>query len=257
MSDFGYNESTLASKNALLPILYWVHHKGLTGGLTSQISLREERDAMRRWLHIMLLKRIFGGAADTILAAIRRAFVGEDFGKVFIKPELSEFPYDAIGGILKTQGKDPQINDEFIDALLYTQYEELQSFTILALLAPNLDYKNGNFHKDHLHPASAFKRRSTLVSAGLRPEVIDFYRDARNWNSILNLRFLDANENQSKQDQDLTNWVAMEAKRQQVSDAKFCLDREIPDPSLLPFDKFPDFITERRKLLGQRIRTLL
>ena len=27
----------------------------------------------------------------------------------------------------------------------------------MALLAPNLDYKNGDFNKDHLHPESAFK----------------------------------------------------------------------------------------------------
>lgn len=257
VGDFGYDESTLASKNALLPILYWIHHKNLTSGLTTQISLREERESMRRWLHVMLLKRIFGGAADTILAAIRKAFVGDDFGKIFVKPELTRFPHDAIGVILKTQGKDPQITEEFIDALLYTQYEELQSFTILALLAPNLDYKNGNFHKDHLHPASAFKRKPGLTSAGVRPEDIDFYHDARNWNSILNLRFLDGNENQSKQDRKLGEWVTMEAKRQQISEAKFCSDRQIPDPSLLAFDKFRDFISDRRRLLGQQLRALL
>src|SRR6185312_12778239 len=131
VSDFGYNESTLASKNALLPILYWVHHKGIAAGVASQVPLREEREAMRRWLHVVLLKRIFGGAADTILAAIRRAFVSEDFGRVFVKPDLLRFPHEAINGILKAQGKDPQITDEFIDALLYTQCEELQSFTIL------------------------------------------------------------------------------------------------------------------------------
>lgn len=257
VSDFGYNESTLSSKNALLPILYWIHHKGLAPGLVSQIFLREDRNLMRRWLHIMLLKRVFGGAADTILAAVRRAFIGDSFGQSFLRSELSEFPYDAIGAILKAQGRDPQINEEFLDALLYTQCEELQSFTILALLAPNLDYKNGSVHKDHLHPASAFRRKSGLVSAGVQPEDIDFYRDARNWNSILNLRFLDANENQSKQDSSLAEWVTTEAERQQISEAKFCSDRQIPAPSLLGFDKFRDFIAQRRQLLGRQLRDLL
>jgi hypothetical protein len=255
--DSGYNESTLTSKNALLPILYWIHHKGLAAGITSQVSLREERATIGRWLHLMLLKRIFGGSADTILAAIRRAFVGSDFGRIFVKPELSVFPYAAIGEILKSQGKDPQVTAEFIDALLYTQYEELASFTILALLAPHLDYKNGNFHKDHLHPASAFRTKSELVSSGVRSDDLDFYRDGKNWNSILNLSFLDANENQSKQHQNLAHWVAMEAKRQQISEAKFCSDRLIPDPSLLAFDKFRDFISKRQRLLGQQLRALL
>ena len=37
----------------------------------------------------------------------------------------------------------------FVDSLLCTQYEDTQAFTILALLAPNVDDKNGGFHKDH------------------------------------------------------------------------------------------------------------
>jgi uncharacterized protein with ParB-like and HNH nuclease domain len=34
---FGYDESTLTSKNALLPILYWIHHKKLAAGVTSLV----------------------------------------------------------------------------------------------------------------------------------------------------------------------------------------------------------------------------
>ena len=43
------------------------------------------------------------------------------------------------------------------------------------------------------------------------------YEDTKNWNSILNLAHLDANENQSRQDKDLGTWVAKEAERQSVS----------------------------------------
>jgi hypothetical protein len=43
-----------------------------------------------------------------------------------------------------SQGKDPQITEEFIEPLLFTQKDAKQAFSILALLAPNLDYKNGN-----------------------------------------------------------------------------------------------------------------
>jgi hypothetical protein len=187
-------------------------------GLTSQVSLRDERQVMRRWLHTVLLRRAFGGAADTILATIRKVFVGDDFGKSFVKPELLQFPRNAIGGILRVQGKDQQITEELIDTLLSTQFEDLQSFTILALLAPDLDYKNGNFHKDHLHPASAFKKRAARAAAGMRPEDSELYGDTDNWNGILNLRFLDANENKSKKDGSLYDWVEREAKRQMVSD---------------------------------------
>ena len=42
--DFGYNDKSLTSKNAVLPIIYWVHHKHLAAGLTTKVGLRDERD---------------------------------------------------------------------------------------------------------------------------------------------------------------------------------------------------------------------
>jgi hypothetical protein len=62
-------------------------------------------------------------------------------------------------------------------------------FPLLALLHPNLDYKNNNFHQDHLHPAEEFVQLSDTdkVVYGWR-----FY------NSICNLQMLDDNENMSK-----------------------------------------------------------
>ena len=100
----------------------------------------------------MLLKGIFGASADTVLAPIRKAFIEQEFGKPFLRADLNQFPGDRIEAILQQHGKDPGVSEEFIDSLLYTQYEEKQAFSIPALLAPNLDYRNGDFHKDHLHP---------------------------------------------------------------------------------------------------------
>jgi uncharacterized protein with ParB-like and HNH nuclease domain len=196
--DFGHTDTSLTSKNTLLPVVYWVHHKKIADVVTSRVGLRPDRDIMRAWVHTMLLKGIIGaGSADTVLAAIRRAFVGESsFGDSYLATGLETFPAVAIAHILRTQGKDPQITDEFIDALLFTQKDARQAFTVLALLAPHLDYKNGNFHKDHLHPETAFGRRK-LASAGVGPDDIEFYADPKNWNSILNLAHLDANENKS------------------------------------------------------------
>jgi len=255
--DFGYNQTSLTSKNALLPIIYWIHHKNLSKGIASQVSLRSEREIILRWLHTVLLKGVFGSAADTILAAIRRAFVGDEFKAPFVKPGIDRFPAEAIAGITRAQGKDPQITDEFIDALLSTQYEEKEAFTILALLSANLDYRNGNFHKDHLHPASAFRKRQ-LLAAGVVDGNLPFYQDATNWNSILNLSHLDGNENKAKQDKSLLDWASAEAKHQKATLTKFCNDHLLPnDPSILEFSRFSEFITERRKILGQRLRELL
>jgi hypothetical protein len=131
--------------------MYWVHHKRLAEGLTSKVGLRPERDVIRRWLHTALLKGIVGTSADTILAAIRRAFT-DAFANPYIKRELKSFPRQEISVMVKAQGRDPQISDDF---------------------SPNLDYKNGDFHKDHLHPASAFRRKN-LLKAGLTGMTLSF-----------------------------------------------------------------------------------
>ena len=255
--DFGYNDNSLTSKNTILPVVYWVHHKGLAKGLTSRVGLRPERDILRAWVHTMLLKGIIGaGSADTVLAAIRRAFIADTFGDPYVRPELESFPTAGIAHILKTQGKDPQITDEFIDSLVVTQKDARQAFTILALLAPHLDYRNGNFHADHLHPASSFRKRS-LTASGVQPSELFFYQDTDNWNSILNLSHLDANENQSKTDTPLAKWAEKEAKRQKVSPSKFCSDHLLPEMDVLDFSQFPKFIQERRNILGDRLRQLL
>jgi len=257
VKDFGFDDVSLTSNNALLPIVYWVHHKGLAQSIGSQIALRDERDLIRRWLHIVLLKQIFGTHADTILAAIRRAFFVGDFGAQYVKPGRDKFPADDIGKVLVQHGKDQQVTKEFIESLLETQYEEKQAFSILALLAPTLDYKNGDFHKDHLHPKNTFKKRQ-LTAAGISGEDTDFYMDPINWNSILNLRHLDANENMSKQHTALSDWVRQEAKRLKMLETEFCINRQLPeDQTLLELSRFRDFIAERRKILSAALRSVL
>lgn len=254
---FGYNEKSLTSKNALLPIIYWIHHKGLAGGITSQIALRTDRGRIGRWLHVMLLKGIFGASADTVLAAIRKAFLDQEFGKPFLRTDLEGFPADRIAAILQQQGKDPGVSDEFLDSLLYTQYEDKQAFSILALLAPSLDYRNGDFHKDHLHPASTFSRQR-LIDAGVQQSDLNFYLDPKNWNTIINLAHLDSNENKSKQDKPLIEWVTEEVQRQQGTYEKFCDDHRLPaENGVLSLLQFSKFVEARRSILRKSLKQIL
>ena len=87
------------------------------------------------------------------------------------------------------------------------------AFSILALLAPNLDYSNrADFHKDHLHPKEAFSKKK-LAEAGIRDDDLEFYSNKGNWNSILNLRHLDGNENKAKGKSSLIAWAQQQAKQ--------------------------------------------
>ena len=51
----------------------------------------------------------------------------------------------------------PEYSDEIVDSFIHTQKDNQYAFPILALLFPHLDYKNYDFHKDHMHPKKAFE----------------------------------------------------------------------------------------------------
>jgi hypothetical protein len=264
--NFGYSDNSMTSKNTLLPIVYWVHHKGLAGGLTSETGQGPARDALRLWIHTMLLKGIIsGGSADSILTYIRRGFIGKTFGEPYVRPELQYFPSVEIAIILKEHLKDPAITDEFIESLLSTQKDARHAFTILALLSPHLDYRN-KFHADHFHPASSFTERNLAdavnaqdrtAATSVRADGLGFYEDTNNWNSILNLGHLDPNQNMSKNAMSLTSWVSREATRLKITQEQICDAHLLPEPSHLAFSEFPIFIADRRRALSDKLRVVL
>lgn len=147
------------------------------------------------------------------------------------------------------------MDDDYIDNLLLTQKDNGLEFSILSLLYPNLDYKNGNFHKDHLYPEDFFKGDKYLKQANIPQDKYEFYKDKNNWNSILNLQLLDANENMSKQDKNLKDWVNYEANKQSCTVDKFCEEHVIPN--ILEFTDFEMFINKRRKILKIKLKSLL
>lgn len=253
IKDFGFVESTLTSKNALLPIIYYLYHKDIADGFPSRKEFEEDRMLIKKWLQIVLIKRLFGGQADQIISSIRTVFTG-DINKETMKQNIINYPFIQIQQKLKGTTKDMTIDDDFIDNLLKNQKDSGLTFSILSLLYPNLDYKNGDFHKDHLHPHSYFKLK-TLKEKDIKEDKFSFYLDPENNNSILNLQLLDANENESKQDKNLKEWVIEESKKQNISVEKFCENHLIPN--ILEFDKFTDFVKKRKELLKNILKDLI
>ena len=238
---FGFNNSTLTSKNALIPIMYYIYHKNIFHNYHTKIEFKEERESIKFWLHVVLLKRVFGAQADSILIQIRKSFT-DDIDKEKIKSDIITFNPEVINANIK---RDLSVGDEFIENLLLTQINEQYSFSILALLYPNLDYKNNNFHMDHLHPAAKYN------------DLSDKDKQEFGWpiyNSILNLQMLDANENMSKNDSDLALWVNNQTKNSDKK--KFLEDHLIPDVNL-ELNNFKEFITERKKMLQSKLKELL
>ena len=93
----------------------------------------------------ILLRRAFGASADSVLAQSRRAYTTDITG-CYIKETVTLFPAAEINSEIK---KLSDVGDDFIEDLLYSQKDSRYSFQILAMLYPNLDYRNNNFHQDH------------------------------------------------------------------------------------------------------------
>jgi uncharacterized protein with ParB-like and HNH nuclease domain len=238
---FGFTDFTLTSKNAVIPIIYYLYHKGIYRDFSSKIEFKQDRENIKKWLHIVLIKRLFGGTSDNVLSQMRRIFT-DNISEAKIKGEILAFPIDTIFNHIR---KDTSVGEDFIEETLFTQMDNQYAFSILSLLYPNLDYKNNNFHKDHVHPSSTY--------SSLSEENKEKY-GWRTFNSIYNLQMLDSNENMSKNDLTLRGWVEKETNENNKE--QFLKLHIIPNVDL-SLDNFSEYLEKRKKILIERMRKIL
>jgi len=239
----------LTSKNTLIPVIYYIFHKNIHHSFSQKIEYKNDREIIKKWLHIMLIKRVFGSSADTILSQIRNAFT-DDVEKQKVKDDILEFPTSIINSKIK---KNTSVSDEFIKELLCTQKDDKYAFSILSLLYPYLDYKNNNFHKDHLHPISVFTN-DFIDNLDIDEMKKEEYYQSCVYNSIYNLQMLDANENMSKNDTNLEEWVKTMTKKCNIN---MFLDNHLIPNVDLSIDNFCNFIDNREKILIAKLKTVL
>lgn len=242
VTDFGYAPSTLTSMNSLLPLVYYLYKTDRVKNFCQKVGYKSDRELIKRWLHVVLLHQIFGGQAEGVLKAIRDT----------IKKEITKgcelFPAKSIATRLSKTNKSITVDEEFIQGLLFTSKDNRYAFPILALLFPNLDYKNRDFHLDHCHPLSHFTdKKLKLKGVILDDDNREFYTDWDYFNSIINLQMLDGNENKSKNAKALNEWV----KESKVNRKNHYL------PNELDFLEFPIFVEKRMELLTKELTDVL
>lgn len=233
MRTYGLTRSSLTSYNATLPILYYLYHRGIYRDFCSSIGYLEEREKIRGWLMRTLIMRSFTSHADGTLTKTHRAF-SANVEECPIDSSVDSFPEDRIVASIQ---QATTLTDEAIDNILATQKDNSFAFAIVSLLYPYMDYKNGNFHLDHIHPFALCSER------GLEMPV---------YNSVLNLQMLDGNENMAKNAKPLKQWI----DEQTTNDTRgqFLKSHIIPDVDL-DLSNFDEFIATRRKMLHQAIRS--
>lgn len=241
LKKWGFNDSSLRAKNAIIPIVYYIYHKNLENDILKDHIHQEEKKAMRKWLCISLLKGVFGGQSDSVLTGIRKVLRNNQ--------ATNEFPFEQIKAeFASNDAKSLSLSDEVIEDILKTQKDAPNSYTILALLYSHLHYDTVTYHKDHLHPASKFLKLTEKDFGGNEMKY-KFYTNPENWNSILNLQLLSGTTNESKNDEDLASWV----ESQNIDLASQIIPKDVS----LYFDDFEVFLSKRKELLINTIKSII
>lgn len=240
LKKWGYNDSSLRAKNAIIPIVYFIYHHDVENEILKDNKLEEVKIEIRKWLAISLMKGIFGGQSDGVLRGIREVLIDSASADHFPLMEIKT-------AFASHQSKSLSFSEEEIDKILTTQKEAPNCHAILSLLYSHLHFDTVVYHKDHLHPAAKFTKlkRNDFETQ----EQYDFYTNKENWNSILNLQLLSSSTNESKNAEDLDIWVV-----KKNIDLKSQL---IPQDVNLSFDYFEEFIGKRKLLLKKKIKSIV
>jgi uncharacterized protein with ParB-like and HNH nuclease domain len=241
VSSYGYHYDTLTSNNAIIPIAYYLLKKGNPHNFVQSKTYVKDRELIKTWLTIGLLKQAFSGQPDNVLRPIRR----------IISSNFNEFPLQKIIDQFKGETKTFTFNDDEIENLLTYEYGQKHTFSILALLYPNLDFRN-KFHLDHIFAKSLFKKR-ILSKKGVPEDKLDFYLE--NVNSIANLQVLEGIPNIEKSDKEFKTWLN-ETYKDKSAKSDYLARHYIPNVSL-EFTNFVEFLEKRNELLFQKLKSIL
>lgn len=241
ISSFGYNRERLTSNNAVIPIAYYLLKKGIPNNYVEASKFREDREVVRLWLILSLVKRTFGGVPDTVLRPIRE----------ILRKQNGAFPLEEIKDKFKGTTKSLQVTEDDIENLLLSRYGQGYTFSTLSLLYPTLDYRN-KFHIDHIHARSLITR-AKLTKRGIPAGELDFYMESVD--GLPNLQLLEGVPNQEKSDSLFVEWLKKTCAGKQAR-ADFCAKHFIPDCDVA-LENFPEFYAERKSLLKQKLAEIL
>ncbi|WP_231606989.1 DUF262 domain-containing protein, partial [Enterococcus faecalis] len=192
LSNFGFNGDTLIANSVIIPVVYYLYKIDCPNNYLEADRYLNDRNKIKYFVQISLLKRIFGGTPDSILLKMRENM-----------QDLSEgFPLSKLLKVRDTN-KSLILTDEDIDYLLDTKIGKY-SFTLLSVIFPAIDLKN-KFHQDHIFPSIIYKNQKILREIGSSEEEITFIFNK--FDTFVNLQLLDVIPNTEKIHKYFVVWI--------------------------------------------------
>ena len=187
---YGYNQYTISSYNALLPIAYYIKNKGIANKFDNAAKYKKSREDAITWLPRALLMNVFGGSSDTEIARYR---------DVLSKSQNENFPLKEIEKNFKDIVITPEdINEIFED----TRYGREAFYALHEIFGREY---NTDVDMDHLYPKSLFTQRNMKKWGFKTKESQEKVQDLVN--SLANLRLADHGENIEKSATEFKDWV--------------------------------------------------
>ena len=239
---FGFDEKTLTSTNAVIPIAYFLKTKGIGESILHAQGQDANREGIKQWLIRALVKRHFGGQADNLYPVYRQ----------LIKENGDVFPLAQIIERYAGTNKSLDFYNEDIEILLGVKYGSAFAFMLLSLFYP-LDH-NYEFHQDHIHPKKHFTRKR-LEKLGIAT-VEEREAFLERFNLLPNLQLLQATPNVEKGATMLEEWLPLHKSKPGELEHYKELHFFPPNASLELAD-FIEFYEGRESLIRSRLHKIL
>lgn len=237
LNSLGIDETTLTSRNAVLPIAYFLYASPETTLRGTSAFEAHNALAIHHWLVQSLLVGAFAGASDNTIAKARAT----------IRKSLEvnrNFPIDALFDALAGHGRISRLDARGIDDVLKFEYGKPKTILALKLIQIATQMSGTILHVDHIIPEASADQR-VLRGAMVPDHRIKAIKDVVN--RLGNLQFLSAEDNLEKNDLPFASWI--------TSRHDAFLDQHlIPrSPDLWMVTRLPEFVAERDKLIRKAL----
>lgn len=242
LEQLGFNDSLLRAKNAAIPVAYYIYKNNLADLITKTTYDSADKKNIARWLSMSLLKGIFGGQSDSILRTIRTVISDSRTGVFPIQEIFDKFRIDP--------DKNYNFDDEVIKSFLEEEYGSPVAGLVLNLLYPDIVLAYGKaIAEDHMHPKTQFEDKKKLSALHLSSTQEAFFREKKNYNSVLNLQLLEESKNKSKGDDALKDWA--------TTNNRNFNDLYVKATTSLDIKEFEKFIEDRKETLVAKMKSIL
>lgn len=219
--ELGYSKNNLRSNLILLPLAHFIK--------ANDFKKVNDDDfiKIKRWVQLSILGRVFGSQTTSYLTKLRKEVTWK-----------GSFPLNEIIKTSNETNKIMDINADRLDDIIEKARKGSQdSWALLTLLYPSHNYRDVNFHEDHIYPYSKLNHEQKEKGG-------DF---------ISNIQLLESGDNCSKNDRAPEIWIEEYCKARNLNLDDYKNQNFIPVDVDLSFDRFDHFITARKKLIKDKI----